>query len=215
MTKKKSEKGKGSILASTFRNVAKDEKQKLVACRETWRWSYIIFFQVYFWPTAVWLQFLFYGCDWVPLVESSRVLSFAEPLRWRTPLPPMPPPSARSPHSHLSPPPSDRLEFWRVGVPWGRPFFSSGKGSGERESEATYIIHVTASTGLKSVIYGPDLQLEPVNATAFWDHEFEVKTTASWNQHEIINKCIIAFCCTLTTKEHTFVSEYWTKNIIL
>lgn len=78
--------------------------------------------------------FIFYGCDWVPLVESSRVLSFAEPLRWRTPLPPMPPPSARSPHSHLSPPPSDRLEFWRVGVPWGRPFFSSGKGSGEQES---------------------------------------------------------------------------------
>lgn len=179
MTKKEKEKGKGSIFASAFRKVTKDEKKTLVACRNTWRWSDIIFFLVCFWPPAVWLHFLFYGCDWVPLVESSRVLSFAEPLRWRTPLPPMPPPSARSPHSHLSPPPSDRLEFWRVGVPWGRPFFSSGKGSGERESEVTYIIHVTASTGLKSVKYRQDGQLGPENVTAFWDHWFEGKTTAS------------------------------------
>lgn len=161
MAKKEKEKGKGSILASTFRKVAKEEKEKLMAWRDTWRWSYIIFFQVYFWPPAVWLHFLFYGCDWVPLVESSRVLSFAEPLRWRTPLPPMPPPSARSPHSHLSPPPSDRLEFWRVGVPWGRPFFSSGKGSEEPQSEATYTTRVTASTGLKSVKDRQDLQLGP------------------------------------------------------
>lgn len=58
MTKKEKEQGKGSILASTFRNVAKDEKEKLVACRDTWRWSYIIFFQGYFWPPAVWLHFL-------------------------------------------------------------------------------------------------------------------------------------------------------------
>lgn len=85
----------------------------------------------------------YYGCDWVPLEDRSRVLSFAEPLRCRTPpLPPMPPPSARSPHSHLSPPPSERLEFWRVGVPWGRPFFSSGKGSGEQDSKVTCKVHM-------------------------------------------------------------------------
>lgn len=167
MTKNKKGKEKGSILASTFRNDAKDEKKRLVACRDTWTWSYIIFFQVYFRPPVVWLHFLFYGCDWVPLVESNRVLSFAEPLRWRTPLPPMPPPSARSPHSHLSPPPSDRLEFWRVGVPWGRPFFSSGKGSGKQESDTTYIIHVKVSIGLKSIKYRLDLQLRPENVTAF------------------------------------------------
>lgn len=35
------------------------------------------------------------------------------------------------------------------------------------------------------------------------------------NQHEIINKCINAFCCTLTTKEHAFLSKYWTNNVIL
>lgn len=180
MTKKEKEKGKGSILASTFRNVATDKKEKLVACRDTWRWSYIIFFQVYFWPPAAWLHFLFYGCDWVPLVESNRVLSFAEPLRWRTPLPPMPPPSARSPHSHLSPPPSDRLEFWRVGVPWGRPFFSSGKGSGEQESDATYMKHVTASPGLKSVKYREELPPGTENVTPFLDHWSEGNTTAVW-----------------------------------
>lgn len=93
-------------------------------------------------------RFLSYGCDWVPLEDSSRVLSFAEPLRCRTPpLPPMPPPSARSPHSHLSPPPSERLEFWRVGVPWGRPFFSSGKGSGEQDSKVIlHSMHDTVCT---------------------------------------------------------------------
>lgn len=35
MTKKEKEKGKGSILASTFRNVAKDKKENLMACRDT------------------------------------------------------------------------------------------------------------------------------------------------------------------------------------
>lgn len=105
------------------------------------------------WLPAAQSRFLSYGCDWVPLEDSSRVLSFAEPLRCRTPpLPPMPPPSARSPHSHLSPPPSERLEFWRVGVPWGRPFFSSGKGSGEQDSkvilhsmhDSVHVVHVRA-----------------------------------------------------------------------
>lgn len=97
---------------------------------------------------AAWSRFLSYGWDWVPLEDRSRVLSFAEPLRCRTPpLPPMPPPSARSPHSHLSPPPSERLEFWRVGVPWGRPFFSSGKGSGEENRKVTLGVYVLYGSG--------------------------------------------------------------------
>lgn len=112
-----------------------------MACRDTWRWSYTVFFPVWFRHPAARSSSLSYGWDWVPLEDSSRVLSFAEPLRCRTPpLPPMPPPSARSPHSHLSPPPSERLEFWRVGVPWGRPFFSSGKGSVEEDRKVT--LHV-------------------------------------------------------------------------
>lgn len=100
------------------------------------------------------LAFLSYGWDWVPLEDSRRVLSFAEPLRCRTPpLPPMPPPSARSPHSHLSPPPSERLEFWRVGVPWGRLLFSSGKGSTEQNVKVTpeeYMLHSYSSKHLES-----------------------------------------------------------------
>lgn len=100
----------------------------------------------------MWSHFLYYGCDWVPLEDRSRVLSFAEPLRCRTPpLPPMPPPSARSPHSHLSPPPSERLEFWRVGVPWGRPFFSSGKGSGEQDSKVTRKVHMQQCLRVRAV----------------------------------------------------------------
>lgn len=113
-----------------------------MACRDTWKLSPTIYFLALFRHPAAWSHFLSYGWDWVPLEDSSRVLSFAEPLRCRTPpLPPMPPPSARSPQSHLSPPPSERLEFWRVGVPWGRLFFSSGKGSEEENRKVTLDVH--------------------------------------------------------------------------
>lgn len=69
------------------------------------------------------------GWDCVPLEERSLVLSLPEPFLWSTlPLPPIPA-SPRSHFSPRSPPPSERREFCRVGVPGGRevscPFFSS------------------------------------------------------------------------------------------
>ncbi|KAJ8402545.1 hypothetical protein AAFF_G00366280 [Aldrovandia affinis] len=79
------------------------------------------------------------GWDCVPLEDRSLVRSFPDPLRCNTPpLPPIPPPSPRSFRSPLSPPPSERREFWRVGVPGRReescPFFSSDiEGKRERK----------------------------------------------------------------------------------
>lgn len=76
MTKKEKEKGKGSIFASAFRKVTKDEKKKLMACRNTWRWSDIIFSLVCFWPPAVWLHFMVaIGFRWWIAVGFSLLLS--------------------------------------------------------------------------------------------------------------------------------------------